>query len=65
VNITPANFYSNPYPRTFLQRLDTVEKILEQPVQDIGVLNLVDLVESADIWFIDSTHTVKIGSDCL
>ena len=23
------------------------------------------LVESTDIWFIDSTHTVKVGSDCL
>ena len=26
---------------------------------------LIELVDSSQIWFIDSTHTVKCGSDCL
>lgn len=54
-----------PYPKKFLRNLDSVDRIIESFVQDISVKELVALVESADIWFIDSTHTVKIGSDCL
>jgi hypothetical protein len=54
-----------PYPKEFLRRLETVDNIIESFVQDIKVSELVKLVESSDIWFIDSTHTVKIGSDCL
>jgi len=42
-----------------------VDHIIESFVQHIEVSDLVNLVESSDIWFIDSTHTVKIGSDCL
>jgi len=54
-----------PYPRKFLDNLECVETIIESFVQDIPVAEMVGLVESADIWFIDSTHTVKVGSDCL
>lgn len=54
-----------PYPMAFLSKLDSVDTIIESFVQDIPVPELVTLVESADIWFIDSTHTVKVGSDCL
>lgn len=54
-----------PYPKAFLRELDSVDKIIESFVQEISVPDLVALVESSDIWFIDSTHTVKIGSDCL
>lgn len=54
-----------PYPRAFLRQLDSVAEIIEKPVQSIPVDDLVALVESAQIWFIDSTHTVKAGSDCL
>lgn len=54
-----------PYPKEFLRRLESVEKIMESFAQDIPVPDFVKLVESSDIWFIDSTHTVKIGSDCL
>lgn len=54
-----------PYPKEFLRNLDCVETIIESFVQDISVLDLVQMVESADVWFIDSTHTVKVGSDCL
>ena len=54
-----------PYPKEFLRKLDCVESIIESFVQDIPVTELISLVESSDIWFIDSTHTVKTGSDCL
>lgn len=54
-----------PYPKKFLMRLNTVDEIIQEQVQNIPVPALVNLVESSDIWFIDSTHTVKIGSDCL
>jgi len=54
-----------PYPKEFLEKLEHVDTIIKSFVQDIPVNELVSLVESADIWFIDSTHTVKIGSDCL
>lgn len=54
-----------PYPKPFLRRLETVERLIEMPVQDIPLTEMCALIESADIWFIDSTHTVKTGSDCL
>ena len=54
-----------PYPKDFLRRLEHVDEILETFVQDIPVPDLVGRIEGCDIWFIDSTHTVKIGSDCL
>lgn len=54
-----------PYPMDFLRELESVTEILETFAQDIPVPQFVELVESTDVWFIDSTHTVKIGSDCL
>jgi hypothetical protein len=54
-----------PYPKEFLRRLESVHNIIESFAQDIPVFEFVKLVECSDIWFIDSTHTVKIGSDCL
>lgn len=54
-----------PYPMDFLRNLECVDRIVESFVQDIPVKELVDLIETAEVWFIDSTHTVKIGSDCL
>lgn len=54
-----------PYPKKFLRKLETVDNIIESFAQDISVSDFVSLVEASDVWFIDSTHTVKIGSDCL
>ena len=54
-----------PYPKDFLIQLDSVDKIIKSFVQDIPVRDLVALIENCQIWFIDSTHTVKVGSDCL
>ncbi len=54
-----------PYPMAFLHKIESVTKIIEEKVQDIPLEFMVNLVEESGIWFIDSTHTVKIGSDCL
>jgi hypothetical protein len=54
-----------PFPKKFLIKLDCVDKIIEHRIQDIPLEEAVNLVQQSDIWFIDSTHTVKIGSDCL
>lgn len=54
-----------PYPKKFLYQLAPVETIIKKFVQDIPVPQFVDLLEEGDIFFIDSTHTVKNGSDCL
>lgn len=54
-----------PYPKPFLHKLETVSAVHELFVQDISMHKLIDMIEASDVWFIDSTHTVKIGSDCL
>jgi len=54
-----------PYPKAFLRKLAAVSRIIEQPVQEMAEAELVDLINGSQVWFIDSTHTVKTGSDCL
>lgn len=54
-----------PYPKDFLAKLETLGRLIREPVQNIPAQELVALVESSQVWFIDSTHTVKAGSDCL
>jgi hypothetical protein len=54
-----------PFPRKFLEdraargQLELVKK----KAQDFDDLN--DMLQDGDVLFIDSTHTVKTGSDCL
>jgi hypothetical protein len=54
-----------PFPPAFLAAVPSVARIDRRPVQAIPLEEMVALVESAQVWFIDSTHTVKAGSDCL
>ena len=54
-----------PYPKDFLHELDTVSRIDTRFSQQIPVEEYLDLLEDGSLWFIDSTHTVKPGSDCL
>jgi hypothetical protein len=54
-----------PYPRPFLPKLASIVQLIEKPVQDLTPEEFGELMAPADILFIDSTHTVKIGSDCL
>ncbi len=53
-----------PYPRPFLRSRVDVDLILK-PAQEITSEFVNDMLKDGDILFIDSTHTVKTGSDCL
>ncbi len=53
-----------PYPRPFLSQ-DQRVVLHAQPAQAISPAFLNGLLRDGDILFIDSTHTVKTGSDCL
>jgi predicted phosphatase len=53
-----------PYPRDFLLDNDKVS-LVSKRAQEITPDYLNDILEDGDILFIDSTHTVKHGSDCL
>lgn len=54
-----------PFPRKFLE--DRAERghvdLIRKKAQDFEDLN--DMLQDGDVLFIDSTHTVKTGSDCL
>lgn len=53
-----------PYPRAFLcNRADI--GLTAKPAQEISSEFVNDMLADGDILFIDSTHTVKSGSDCL
>ena len=52
-----------PFPREFLRKgFPGLRSLTEQKVQDIE-LDFFAQLESSDILFIDSSHTVKIGGD--
>lgn len=49
-----------PYPKADLRAgLDGLDRLIEQPVQAVDLT----LFETADLVFIDSSHTVRIGGD--
>jgi hypothetical protein len=54
-----------PYPQPFLEGISNVLEVLRQPVQELDVDFFNSVLSSGDILFIDSTHTVKHGSDCI
>lgn len=53
-----------PYPRPFLENNDEIT-LIKKRAQDIGADELNAMLSDGDVLFIDSTHTVKSGSDCL
>ena len=53
----------DPFPPSWLRRLPI--EIIAKPAQTISLEYLNTTLEDGDILFIDSTHTVKAGSDCL
>jgi hypothetical protein len=53
-----------PYPRQFLKQEKRIN-IHPLKAQDISSEYLNEILRDNDILFIDSTHTVKAGSDCL
>ncbi len=54
-----------PFPRPFLESVPHVSRVVREPVQKIDADWINDLLQDGDVLFIDSTHTVKIGSDCV
>jgi hypothetical protein len=52
-----------PYPKPWLAK--TGAEVIDRPVQDLPLDFFEDLLPSGSVFFIDSTHTVKSGSDCL
>jgi predicted O-methyltransferase YrrM len=54
-----------PYPRPFLLRIQGVREIIRKPVQKVPLAFFQDRLGDGDVLFIDSSHTVKTGSDCL
>lgn len=53
-----------PFPRPFLHNIAAAH-VIQEPIQTLSPERFHSIIESADILFIDSTHTVKIGSDCI
>ena len=56
-----------PFPRPFITTLSNEGELQLQTLraQDVTAMMLNSILEDGDILFIDSTHTVKTGSDCL
>jgi predicted O-methyltransferase YrrM len=48
-----------------LRLLSSKPTLIQKPVQDVPVSFFVDQLNQNDILFIDSTHTVKAGGDCI
>lgn len=53
-----------PFPREFIELSDKIV-LKKMPAQLISVEWLNNQMKDGDVLFIDSTHTVKTGSDCL
>ena len=62
-NTNSALICIDPFPRDFLRNgLPGLQSLIEKKIQDID-LEFFSQLESGDILFIDSSHTVKIGGD--
>ncbi|HEY1794654.1 MAG TPA: class I SAM-dependent methyltransferase [Stellaceae bacterium] len=55
----------DPYPPDFVSRIAGVSEMIVEPVQNLSPDFFNERLSDGDIVFIDSTHTVKHGSDCL
>ena len=72
ITIEATNYNNNncsidciePFPRNFLVDNDQIN-LHNIKAQDLEINFLNDTLRDGDILFIDSTHTVKNGSDCL
>lgn len=54
-----------PYPRAVLREIKAVKELIEKPVQALSINWFNETLQDGDVLFIDSTHIVKTGSDCL
>lgn len=53
-----------PYPTAFLRSIDDV-CLIDKKAQDISSDDINNIISDGDILFVDSTHTVKEGSDVI
>jgi hypothetical protein len=53
-----------PYPRQFLRQENRVD-LHTLKAQDLSPEYLNEILQDDDVLFVDSTHTVKTGSDCV
>lgn len=53
-----------PYPSAWLQNMEAIT-LIEKPAQSFDADFFNSNMSNGDVLFIDSTHTVKSGSDCL
>ena len=54
-----------PYPQPYLKKRTDLAELIEEPVQSLSPTFFREALRDGDVLFIDSTHTVKLGSDCL
>ncbi len=54
-----------PYPKPWLAAKLPQMTLIDQPVQSIEAEDFNQMLGDGDMLFIDSTHSIKIGSDCL
>ncbi len=54
-----------PFPHPLLEERRDLINLVEEPVQNLTAEFFNSTLTTGDILFIDSTHTVKSGSDCL
>lgn len=53
-----------PFPKSWLADVPGVDQVFETPVQSLDASWFNERLSDGDVFFIDSTHTVKTGSDC-
>lgn len=54
-----------PFPMPWLAQLEGRLELIQAPVQSLEPAMFNERLKDGDVLFIDSTHTVKAGSDCL
>ena len=54
-----------PSPRPFLSRVQGVKELIKKEVQELPLAFFQEQLRDGDVLFIDSSHTVKTGSDCV
>ncbi|TVQ61734.1 MAG: class I SAM-dependent methyltransferase [Phycisphaerales bacterium] len=53
-----------PYPKPWLAEIPHVAEVIERPAQSFDADWFNERLGDGDVFFIDSTHVVKTGSDC-
>ncbi|MBI3831248.1 MAG: class I SAM-dependent methyltransferase [Planctomycetes bacterium] len=54
-----------PYPRAWVPSIKHIKDFKQTPIQELSPDYFNSVLRDGDFLFIDTTHTVKTGSDCL